>query len=364
MPSLTASIFGENTVPEQPQSVTDKRFLQVQRWFAQQKKQVAKHLGLDELPEGEFFSASSDASFRRYFRWQCPACSLIIMDAPPEQENIVSFIHIAQLLQDAGLHAPRVLAQDLQQGFLLLTDLGRQTWLEFWLEEPGRTGQAEKLFSQALEVLLRMQQIDSVAADLPRYDEALLRRELDLFAQWYVAKELDWEFNGQQQIWWDSVCQKLIDSALAQSRVFVHRDFMPRNLMYGKPNPGLIDFQDAVTGPISYDVVSLFKDAFISWDEELVERCLQRYWMSAKQAGLAVPDDFARFRRDCDWMGLQRHLKVIGIFARICHRDGKPRYLADVPRFFSYIDNVLERYPELAELRLLLDSLPGAGAHQ
>jgi len=349
---------------DQHTDVKDSRFLALLQWFDKQKAAVAQKLNVVELPQGQFTSASSDASFRRYFRWHSGVHSLILMDAPPTHENSLPFVQISQLLLGAGVHAPFVLAQDLEQGFLLLTDLGTQNWLEYWQAEPERKQQADELFTLALQSLLQMQKIDTSVLSLPSYDEALLRRELELFPQWYVAHELGLELSEQQQQWWDSITKQLIETALAQAKVFVHRDFMPRNLMYSQPNPAIIDFQDAVVGPVSYDVTSLFKDAFISWPEEQVSDWLKQYWCSAKEQGIAVPDDFTQFQRDCDWMGLQRHLKVIGIFARICHRDGKPRYLADVPRFFNYIDPIIERYPELIELRYLLDSLPIQGRNQ
>lgn len=349
---------------DQHTEVKDSRFLALLQWFDKQKTKIAHKLNQEELAQGQFTSASSDASFRRYFRWHAGAQSLILMDAPPTHENSLPFVQISQLLLSAGLHAPVVLAHDLEQGFLVLTDLGTQNWLEYWQADASHLEQADALFTQALQTLLQMQKIDTNALSLPSYDEALLRRELELFPQWYVAHELGLTFNAQQQQWWDSVTERLIESALAQEMVFVHRDFMPRNLMCSQPNPALIDFQDAVIGPISYDVISLFKDAFISWPEDKVSRWLEQYWANAKKQGIAVPKDFKQFRQDCDLMGLQRHLKVIGIFARIYHRDGKPRYLADVPRFFNYIEPLIERYPELAELGYLLDSLPIQGRDQ
>jgi aminoglycoside/choline kinase family phosphotransferase len=186
---------------------------------------------------------------------------------------------------------------------------------------------------------------------------ALLRRELELFPEWYVKRELGTEFDSAQQMLWQNVTELLIDSALAQPKVLVHRDYMPRNLMLSEPNPGVLDFQDAVYGPVTYDVTCLFKDAFLSWPEERVRGWLQAYWQQAGDLGIPVQPDFEDFLRASDLMGVQRHLKVIGIFARICHRDGKPRYLGDVPRFFAYIDAVIARRPELAELDVLLLSL-------
>src|SRR5690606_38932679 len=242
--------------------------------------------------------------------------------------------------------------QDLERGFLLLDDLGRQTYLDVINED-----NADALFADAIQALLAFQALP-VSAQLPRYDEALLRRELQLFPEWYVQRHLGCSFSPAQQQLWERSCQLLVDAALAQPTVLVHRDYMPRNLMISEPNPGVLDFQDAVMGPVTYDITSLFKDAFLSWPEQRVQGWLQGYWDAALAAGIPVQGSFAEFQRASDLMGLQRHLKVIGIFARICHRDGKPRYLADVPRFFTYIEMVLARRPELAELAQLLRELP------
>ncbi len=198
-------------------------------------------------------------------------------------------------------------------------------------------------------------------APLPSYDDALLRREVELFPEWYVGRELGLALSEAQKATWQRVSQLLIDSALAQPKVLVHRDYMPRNLMQSIPNPGVLDFQDAVYGPVTYDITCLFKDAFLSWPQVRVEGWLRNYWQQAKAAGIPVQGDFEAFQRASDLMGVQRHLKVIGIFARICHRDGKPRYLGDVPRFFAYIEEVIGRRPELAELGELIAELQ-AGA--
>jgi aminoglycoside/choline kinase family phosphotransferase len=298
-------------------------------------------------------AASSDASFRRYFRWEGAGRSFVVMDAPPPQENCKPFVDIAFLLAKSGINVPKIYAEDLERGFLLLNDLGNKTYLDVIDGE-----NADALFDDALQALLAFQQLPMVAP-LPSYDVALLRRELELFPEWYVKRELAVEFDATQQQQWQQVSELLIDSALAQPKVLVHRDYMPRNLMLSAPNPGVLDFQDAVYGPVTYDVTCLFKDAFLSWPEERVHGWLQRYWQQAQAAGIPVQPDFDDFLRASDLMGVQRHLKVIGIFARICHRDGKPRYLADVPRFFSYIDAVVARRPELAPLQALLASLRG-----
>lgn len=292
-------------------------------------------------------AASSDASFRRYFRWQGAERSLIIMDAPPPQEDCRPFVSIARMLAAGGLHVPQVLAEDLEAGFLLLSDLGRQTYLDV-IDQTN----ADALFADAVLALLAIQQIP--ADSLPAYDDALLRRELQLFPDWYLKHECATQLNAEQAQAWQRVCELLIDSALAQPRLLVHRDFMPRNLMISEPNPGVLDFQDAVLGPVTYDITCLFKDAFLSWPQARVDAWLQDYWQRARTQGIPVQATFEDFMRASDLMGVQRHLKVIGIFARICHRDGKPRYLADVPRFFSYIEAVVARRPELRELGELL----------
>ena len=246
---------------------------------------------------------------------------------------------------------PKIFAQDLERGFLLLNDLGNKTFLDVINED-----NADELFDDAIEALLAFQQLP-MTEPLPSYDVALLRRELELFPEWYVRRHLGIELDEQQQALWQQVSDLLIDSALAQPKVLVHRDFMPRNLMLSIPNPGVLDFQDAVYGPVTYDITCLFKDAFLSWPEERVLQWLSNYWESARHLAIPVQPVLQDFLRASDLMGVQRHLKVIGIFARICHRDGKPRYLADVPRFFSYIEAVLARRPELAQLGELFVSL-------
>ena len=332
----------------------DVRLQLLQSWLQDCLPALFRQEGWGDVPAASLLPASSDASFRRYFRWQAEGRSLILMDAPPPQEDCRPFVRVAAMLADAGVHVPRILAQDLQRGFLVLDDLGSQTWLEVLTAD-----NADELFGQALQALVTFQRMPGAEALAP-YDDALLRRELQLFPDWYLQRHLGLELSDRQQEQWQQVCDLLVHSALAQARVFVHRDYMPRNLMLSEPNPGILDFQDAVYGPISYDITSLFKDAFISWPEERVLGWLQRYWQLARDSGLGVPADFAEFQRASDLMGVQRHLKVIGIFARICYRDGKPKYLGDVPRFFAYIDAVLARRPELAVLGELLASLPQA----
>ncbi|ASK33016.1 aminoglycoside phosphotransferase (plasmid) [Alcanivorax sp. N3-2A] len=294
-------------------------------------------------------NASADASFRRYFRYRHQGRSLVAMDAPPPQEDCRPFVQVAGRLAAAGVHVPEILAQDLERGFLLLTDMGSETWLTALND-----ANADAWFGAALETLI-VQQSRADASGLPVYDRALLRRELDLFPQWYLAREKNLTLDAATRERLDAVFDTLIEAALAQPTVFVHRDYMPRNLMVSEPNPGVLDFQDAVRGPITYDAISLFKDAFLSWPEARVHGWLREYQRRGLEAGLPVPADFEALLRDCDLMGAQRHLKVIGIFARICHRDGKPRYLADTPRFFAYLRTVIARRPELADLGALLD---------
>ena len=295
--------------------------------------------------------ASADASFRRYFRLSAAGQSWVLMDAPPDKENCEPFIHIAGLVRDAGLNGPIVHAQNLAQGFLLLSDLGTQTYLHVI-----NVANAQELFTPAITALIRWQ-LSSKADELPPYDEALLRRELALFPDWYVAKHLQRELTPAQLALLRGAEDVLVTRALAQPKVYVHRDYMPRNLMISTPNPGILDFQDAVFGPITYDVASLFKDAFLSWPEQRVRAWVTQYWAEARAAGLPLDDDFEIFFRDFELMGVQRHLKVLGIFARINYRDGKPHYLADTPRFIRYVREVAARHSELSGLVQLFDEL-------
>lgn len=330
----------------------DQRLQDLNAWLSPRLSDLFTRRGWGDVPAATLVPASSDASFRRYFRWEADGRSFILMDAPPPQENCRPFVAVAALLAEAGVNVPEILAEDLDRGFLLLSDLGRQTYLDV-IDETN----ADQLFTDAIQALLAFQ-APPPAASLPNYDEALLQRELQLFPEWYVQRHLGHRFSAAEQDVWERACRLLIDSALAQPRVLVHRDYMPRNLMVSEPNPGVLDFQDAVVGPVTYDITSLFKDAFLSWPEARVQGWLQGYWEAARAAGIPVQRSFDEFQHASDLMGLQRHLKVIGIFARICHRDGKPRYLADVPRFFAYIETVAARRPELAELRALLQGLP------
>jgi aminoglycoside/choline kinase family phosphotransferase len=303
---------------------------------------------------GEAFTlapASADASFRRYFRVTVSHGTRIVMDAPPEREDCRPFIQVAQLMRDAGLHVPEILNADTGQGFLLLTDLGDTTYLRALTED-----NAGDLFGDAIAALVVWQRASRPGV-LPSYDRVLLQREMALFPEWYVGRHLGTTLSEKQRANLAQINELLVGSALAQPAVFVHRDYMPRNLMLSTPNPGILDFQDAVYGPITYDVVSLFRDAFVSWPEERVIDWTVRYWEQARRAHLPVDADFGAFYRAFEWMGLQRHLKVLGIFARIHHRDGKPGYLDDAPRFIRYVREVSARYRDLAPMVHLLDEL-------
>jgi N-acetylmuramate 1-kinase len=295
--------------------------------------------------------ASADASFRRYFRVRTAGLSLIVMDAPPEHEDCRPFVRVAQLLAQAGVNVPRVIAQDLERGFLLLSDLGTTSYLQVLNDNS-----ADGLFRDAIDALLRWQ-FASRPNVLPLYDEALLTREMKLFPEWYLQRHLGLTLNPAQQQALDTAFALILGNNLAQPGVYVHRDYMPRNLMVCEPNPGVLDFQDAVYGPITYDIASLFRDAFVSWDEERVLDWTARYWEKAKRAGLPVDRDFGSFYRDFEWMGLQRHLKVLGIFARLHYRDGKRGYLEDTPRFVGYVRAVAVRYNTLRPLLTLLDAI-------
>ena len=301
--------------------------------------------------------ASADASFRRYFRVSMVTPylgfkTLIAMDAPPPQEDCTPFVNIAKLFLDAGLNAPQLIAQDLARGFLLLSDLGDDTYLSQLNSES-----APKLYLDATNALIKLQ-IASKENVLPKYDETLLTREMQLFPDWYVNKHLNVSLTGEQQIILKNIFEVLNKNILSQGQVYVHRDFHSRNLMITKENnPGILDFQDAVYGAISYDLVSLLKDAYISWEEEQIIDWAVRYWQPAKKAGLPVPDDFSEFYRDFEWMGAQRHIKVLGIFARLSHRDGKDGYLKDMPLVMIYLRKVCERYVELRPMLRLLNQL-------
>lgn len=292
--------------------------------------------------------ASTDAGFRSYWRVHAGDGTHIVMDSPPDKEDVRPWLRVRALLDAGGVRVPRVLAEDADAGFLLLEDLGADTYLHVINGD-----NADALFDDAVAQLLRLQAIPP-PPDMPSYDESLLARELRLFDEWFCARHLGMDLDCADMDALDASYRVLVDAALAQPQVLVHRDFMPRNLMPASDGPAVLDFQDAVRGPIAYDALSLFKDAFLSWPEERVDAWLDRYHARALDAGLPVPA-LPRFRRDADLIGLHRHLKVIGIFARLNHRDDKPKYLADVPRFFGYLDAVLPKYAELAPLRRFIE---------
>jgi hypothetical protein len=299
--------------------------------------------------------ASDDASFRRYLRVRRGGAqpSLIAMDAPPEKESCEPFIRVAGLFSEAGVHVPAIHAQDLVQGFLLLSDLGDTTYLNA-LDERS----AGALYGHALDALVRIQ-LASRPGALPDYDRDLLQRELRLFPEWYIARQLQRELAPAQTENLEKTFSAILENNLAQPRVFVHRDYHSRNLMVCDPCPGILDFQDAVYGPITYDLVSLLRDAYIAWEEERVIDWAVRYWQKARDAGLPVAGDFADFYRDFEWMGAQRQLKVLGIFARLSLRDGKDGYLKDQPLVMRYLRRTCERYRDLAPLAHLLDEIDG-----
>lgn len=306
--------------------------------------------------------ASEDASFRRYFRVSFADAGppLIAMDAPPEKEDCRPFLHVARLFQAAGAHVPQLHAADLVQGFLLLEDLGSSTYLDALNGGEPAAADADSLYLAAIDTLIAIQ-LASRPDALPPYDEALLRRELGLFPDWYVARHIGTALTVTDTQVLDSAFDVLVAGILVQPRVFVHRDYHSRNLMVCRPLPGVIDFQDAVCGPLTYDLVSLLKDAYVRWEEERIIDWCARYWEKARNARLPVTADFAAFYRDFEWMGVQRHLKIAGIFSRLCHRDGKVRYLADLPLVLEHLDRTCTRYRELGPLARLLDRVRGRG---
>ena len=309
--------------------------------------------------------ASADASFRRYLRIDTNSGqSLIVMDAPPDKENCQPFIQVQQLMEQAGLPVPQVLAWDEAHGFMLLTDMGNRTLIE--ILDPQKPRDAEPWYREATDLLLRWQQASQPGV-LPTYDAAMLRRELQLFPDWYIAQHRKLVLDAQQQAMLSKTFDTIVAQNLSVPSVYVHRDFMARNLMLpAQEGAGLsiLDFQDAVYGPVTYDIACLMRDAFLTWEEDFVIDITVRYWEKARKAGLVGAtsatgwgDDFGEFYRAVEWMGLQRHLKVAGIFARLSLRDGKPKYLADTPRFIYYIRSTCSRYRELAPLLRLIDQI-------
>ena len=320
-----------------------ERIEQIRGWLAAQFPEQTINLA----------PASADASFRSYLRATfADGTTRIVMDAPPMHEDVRPWLHVQQLFLAAGTHVPEVLAEDSARGFLLLSDLGATTYLA--AIEAG--ADADTLYRAALDTLIDIQRASRPGA-LPAYDRALLKRELDLFPDWYIDKHVATPIDAAQRNTLEAVFEKILAVNLAEPCVYVHRDYHSRNLMVDGNKPGVIDFQDAVHGPISYDLVSLFKDAYIEWDEERTLDWLIRYWEKARQAGLPVRADFSAFFRDYEWMGVQRHVKVLGIFARLFHRDGKEGYLANMPLVAKYLRATCARYSELTPLLRLLDKL-------
>ncbi|MDO4638186.1 MAG: phosphotransferase [Lautropia sp.] len=356
--STSLSAHGQPATPAA--SGHDSRLTDLKSWLT--SLPIARALDIDSL-----MPASSDASFRRYFRLQADASALraasfaetentlIVMDAPPPQEDCRPFVHAAQVFGAAGMTVPTVHATDLTRGFLLLGDLGQQTY-QSQLDQHS----APRLYAAASEALVRLQTASRTGV-FPDYDRALLMRELMLYPEWYVAHHKGITLTEQQHQTLMEGFERILTRVLAQPRGYVHRDYHSRNLMVLAPPrlPGVLDFQDAVYGPLTYDLVSLWRDAYISWDEEQVLDGCIRHWERARAAGLPVPADFSDFYRDIEWMGLQRHLKVLGIFARLYHRDGKPAYLQDIPRVARYVHAALRRYDELAPLCRLFETIEG-----
>ncbi len=324
------------------------------------------------LSDNTLRSASADASFRRYFRIDNSlGQSFIIMDAPPDKEDCKPFAQVAELMSQAGLLVPQILNWDETHGFMLLTDLGAKTMMEVInphlsddLAEPN-----QDLYMQAVDALVAWQ-LASKPDVLPAYDESLLRRELNLYPEWYLTKHKQITLTPSQQATLDNAFSLIVQRNLAVPNVYVHRDFMPRNLMVamrdGKPTLGVLDFQDAVYGPITYDIASLMRDAFLSWEEPFVLDITIRYWQKAVKVGLLGANsasgwgaDFGEFYRAVEWQALQRHLKILGIFARLTLRDGKPKYLADTPRFINYVRKTADRYRELGPFLRLIDEIEG-----
>ncbi|MCZ8252881.1 MAG: phosphotransferase [Hylemonella sp.] len=334
-------------------------------WASPERAAAFQHW-LDGLSAGQQLQphtlrpASADASFRRYFRIDAAGGTRIIMDAPPDKENCRPFVQVAELMAQAGLHVPQILDWDETRGFMLLSDLGGQTMMQ--VIDQSRASANLPLYLSAVDALVAWQQASRPGV-LPPYDTALLRRELELFPEWYLARHRGITVEGPLRETLDRMFALIIERNLAWPAVYVHRDFMPRNLMIpgdsAETRLGVLDFQDAVHGPITYDIASLMRDAFLSWEEDFVLDVTIRYWQQARKVGLPVGEDFGEFYKGVEWMGLQRHLKVAGIFARLTLRDGKPHYLADAPRFIGYIRATCARYIELKPLLRLIDEIEG-----
>ena len=332
--------------PRAPAESKDDRLERLELWLA----------GLFGARDFEIRPASADASFRRYFRVTRAERTWIAMDAPPGKESLEPYIRVAAILADVGVNAPRVLEQNVEEGFLLNTDLGSRTYLA----ELQVDGNAHRLYEDAISALVRIQaRAHGYAMQLPPYDELLLRQEMMLFAEWFCGRHLGL-VEDTDALGMEAVYTTLATEALRQPRVFVHRDYHSRNLMVGDgarfgANPGILDFQDAVYGPVTYDLVSLLRDCYIAWPLESVHRWAELFVTQARDAGIDVGARESEFFRWFDLMGVQRHLKAIGIFARLWHRDGKPGYLKDIPRTLAYVSEVSARYDELKPLNQWLE---------
>jgi len=334
--------------PASADAVSDIRLSQLNAWLAT--------TGLVDVASGR--PASVDASFRRYFRYDVPAglqarlgATLVAMDAPPERENVPAYIHVQGLLLDAGVTVPAIAARDAERGFLLLSDLGTTTYLARLSID-----NAAFMYSDAVDALLKFQ-MASQPDVLPEFDRAFVMRELGIFPEWYLGKHLGVTLDAKQQAQLDAVFEAIAANVLAQQQVFMHRDFHSRNLMFlDQNNPGVLDFQDAVYGPVTYDLASLLRDAYIQWDEDMVLDWVVRYWQSAKSVGLPVNPDIDAFYRDFEYMALQRHLKILGIFCRLNYRDNKAHYMGDLPTVLDYVRKTANRYNELKPLLRLLDA--------
>ena len=315
---------------------SDSRLVDLTRW-------VLEDLGF----AGSMIArASVDASFRRYFRVTQDAETYIVMDAPPDKEDSRPFLKVARMLAGMNLNVPIVLARDMDRGFLLLSDLGSRQYLD----ELPLGGAAERLYADALEALRTMQTADaSISRDLPRYDRALLMREMELMPEWFLRHHLGLTIEAQERSMLDTLFESLARAAASQPATFVHRDYHSRNLLVtAEDNPGILDFQDAVWGPITYDVASLLKDCYISWPTERVREWVLEYREKLLESGYPLSSDSAGFMRWFDLIGLQRHIKVLGIFARLFYRDGKPQYLNDLPRVLDYARDTASNYAETA----------------
>jgi aminoglycoside/choline kinase family phosphotransferase len=340
-----------SSLPSTPASTPDVRLAQLDTWLA----------SLNLVDVASRRPASTDASFRRYFRLDVLpgmqdklGATLIAMDAPPERENVPAFIKVDELLFEAGLTVPAIVARDVERGYLLLSDLGTTTYLQR-LDSDN----ASFMYSDAVDALIAFQ-LTSTPGVLPEFDRAFVMRELNIFPEWFVAKHLNVTMTPAQQASLDKVFETITSNVLAQQQVFMHRDFHSRNLMWLDEgtlrNPGVLDFQDAVYGPVTYDLASLLRDAYIQWDEEFVLDWVVRYWQSAKKVGLPVNPDIDAFYRDFEFMALQRHLKILGIFCRLNYRDNKPVYMGDLPTVLDYVRKTANRYAELKPLVRLLDA--------